>query len=390
MKLKSPTPFNMKKCLIILWLFIPQVLLAQDINLARAILDTLTAKSMWGRGYTKDGLYNAANYIDAQFGAYGLTPMDGKTFRQAFYLPVNTFPGHMELRINGKSLVAGKDFIVMPESRGCKASGKLEQKDSTVFISSANKIVLTLKDKLTWTVSNNQADYTGIYVIKTGVTKPEAIDINIENLFIPDFKAENIAGLIRGTKVPDSFLVFTAHYDHLGGMGDKTYFPGANDNASGVSMLLNIARHYATNPAPYSMAFICFAAEEAGLLGSRHFTEQPLIELNKIRFLINLDMVGTGETGITVVNAPYYPKEFNLLNEINGSHKYLSKINSRGKAANSDHYFFSERGVPAFFIYTNGGIKAYHDIDDLPRTLPFTEYNDLFNLFVDFNRRLTE
>jgi len=316
--------------------------------------------------------------------------MNGKTFKQAFSFPVNTFPGHMELRVNGKSLIAGKEFIVMPESIGRISKGKLEQKDSSVFISSANRIVLVLRDKLTWAVSNQQADYTGIEVIKTAVTKPETIDINIENILIPNFTAENIAGMVKGTKVPDSFLVFTAHYDHLGGMGRKTFFPGANDNASGVSLLLNMAKHYAANPAPYSMVFICFAAEEAGLIGSKYFTEQPLLDLDKIRFLINMDMVGTGETGITVVNASYYPKEFGLLNEINEDRKYLSKINSRGKTANSDHYFFTEKGVPAFFIYTNGGIKAYHDVDDRPGTLPFTEYNDLFNLFVDFNRKLTE
>ncbi|MFA4867522.1 MAG: M28 family peptidase [Pedobacter sp.] len=380
----------MKKCLIILCLIIPRLVFSQDINLARSIVDTLTSKTMWGRGYTNDGLKNAANYINAQFETYGLSPMNGQMFKQSFSIPVNTFPGSMELSINGKSFIAGKDFIVMPESIGRKASGKLEQKDSSVFISSANRIVMVLKDKLTWSVSNKQADYTGIEVIRKLVEKPETIYINIENQFIPDFKAENIAGMVKGTKEPDSFIVFTAHYDHLGGMGSQTYFPGANDNASGVSLLLNMARHYAANPAPYSMVFICFAAEEAGLLGSKYFTEQPLIDLKKIRFLVNLDMIGTGDTGITVVNAEYYPKEFTLLNEINDQHKYLSKINPRGRTANSDHYFFSEKGVPAFFIYTNGGIRAYHDVNDLPGTLPFTEYDDLFNLFLNFNKKLTE
>ncbi len=345
---------------------------------------------MWGRGYTNNGLETAASYINAQFETYGLSPMNGQTFKQSFSFPVNTFPGNMELRINGKSFTAGRDFIVMPESIGLKASGKLEQKDSSVFISSANRIVMVLKDKLTWSVSNKQADYTGIEILKALVKDPETIDINIENQFIPDFKAENIIGMVKGTKVPDSFLVFTAHYDHLGGMGRDTFFPGANDNASGVSLLLNMARHYAVNPAPYSMVFICFAAEEAGLIGSKYFTEQPLVDLKKIRFLINMDMVGTGETGITVVNASYYPREFDLINQINKDHKYLVQINSRGKSANSDHYFFTEKGVPAFFIYTTGGIKAYHDVNDQPGTLPFTEYNDLFNLFVDFNKKIVE
>lgn len=366
------------------------MVLSQDLNLARSIMDTLTSKTMWGRGYTNNGINHAASYINSQFERYGLNPMNGKAFAQSFSFPVNTFPGNMSLSINGKALVPGKHFIVMPESMGRNANTQLEQKDSAVFISSANRIVVVLKDKLTWSVSSQQADYTGIEVIKSLVNTPKNININIENKFIPEFKAENIAGMVRGTKVPDSFLVFTAHYDHLGGMGRDTYFPGANDNASGVSLLLNMAHHYAANPAPYSMAFICFAGEEAGLIGSKYFTEQPLLDLKKIRFLVNLDMVGTGETGITVVNASYYPKEFTLLNQINDDRKYLVKINSRGKAANSDHYFFTEKGVPAFFIYTNGGIKAYHDVDDQPETLPFTKYNDLFSLLIDFNKSLTE
>lgn len=356
----------------------------------RTILDTLTSKTMWGRGYTNNGLNKAADYINEQFAAYGLVPMNGTSFNQPFSFPVNTFPGKMKLSINGKPLIPGKEFIVMPESMGRTAQAKLERKDSTVFISSSNRIVLILKDKLTWGVSNRLGDYTGIEVIKSAINNPETIDINIENQFLQDFKAVNIAGLVKGTKLPDSLIVFTAHYDHLGGMGSDTYFPGANDNASGVSFLLSMAKHYAANPSPYSMIFICFAAEEAGLLGSKFFTEQPLIDLKKIRFLVNLDMVGTGEAGITVVNAAYYPNEFTLLNEINNRHNYLVKINSRGKAANSDHYFFTEKGVPAFFIYTNGGIKAYHDVNDQPETLPFTEYDDLFNLFLDFNRELTE
>jgi hypothetical protein len=66
----------------------------------------------------------------------------------------------------------------------------------------------------------------------------------------------------------------------------------------------------------------------------------------------------------------------------------IVKINARGKAANSDHYFFTEKGVPAFFIYTLGGIKAYHDVFDRPETLPLNEYDDLFKLIIGFNKSL--
>ena len=232
-------------------------------------------------------------------------------------------------------------------------------------------------------------DFTEILIKKDVIIqKPQKFKVNIENQFIPDFKAANIYASVKGTKHPDSIIVMTAHYDHLGGMGKNTYFPGANDNASGVSLLLSLAKFYAKNPQPYTVAFICFAAEEAGLIGSKYFTENPLLELSQIRFLMNLDLVGTGEAGATVVNATVYPKEFALLNSINDSGKLLVKINPRGKAANSDHYFFTEKGVPAFFLYTQGGITAYHDVDDKAETLPFTVYESLFKLIVGFNKAM--
>jgi Zn-dependent M28 family amino/carboxypeptidase len=171
-------------------------------------------------------------------------------------------------------------------------------------------------------------------------------------------------------------------------MGAKIYFPGANDNASGISQLLSLARYYAKNPQPYSMVFICFSGEEAGLLGSKYFSENPLIPLSNIRFLLNMDMLGTGEEGITAVNATIYPREFAMLRQANDDGHYLVKVASRGKAANSDHYWFSEKGVPAFFIYTMGGIKAYHDVYDISKTLPLNEYNHLFRLIIDFNASL--
>jgi Zn-dependent M28 family amino/carboxypeptidase len=171
-------------------------------------------------------------------------------------------------------------------------------------------------------------------------------------------------------------------------MGKDTYFPGANDNASGVSLLLNLAHYYASHPQPYSIAFICFAGEEAGILGSKYFTNNPLVSLKNIRFLINTDLAGTGEEGITVVNATEFPKEFAMMKEANINPVLLTAINSRGKAANSDHYFFTEKGVPAFFFYTLGGIKAYHDVFDKSATLPLNEHEDLFKLIVKFNQKL--
>src|SRR5690606_25921598 len=102
--------------------------------------------------------------------------------------------------------------------------------------------------------------------------------------------ARNVIGYIKGTAFPDSFIVFSAHYDHLGMMGKQALFPGANDNASGVAMMLDIMHHYKKNPPAYSVCFMAFAGEEAGLLGSYYYTEKPLFPLGQIAMLINLDL----------------------------------------------------------------------------------------------------
>lgn len=372
--------------LIALLLFTVHFCTAQDSVFARKMVDTLASPFFWGRGYTKNGMAKAAVFLTDQFKSYGLTPMNGKNFMQPFSYPVNTFPGKMEVSINGVALVPGCDFIVSPDSRGVKGEGKLVQKDSVEFVDPVNRVIVTLENKLTWSAEQKAQDYTVINLDKKlQKTLPVSIKINIENEMVSDFKTGNICGIVKGVVKPDSVIIFTAHYDHLGGMGSDTYFPGANDNASGVTQVLSLAKYYAAHPQPYTMAFILFAGEEAGLLGSKYFTENPLIPLKNIRFLVNLDLEGTGIDGITVVNATIFPNEFALLKQTNEKYKYLVKVNPRGKAANSDHYFFSEKGVPAFFIYTLGGIKAYHDIYDISATLPLNEYSNLFNLLVKFN-----
>ena len=362
---------------------------SQDISFGRKMLDTLTSTYFWGRGYTNDGMKKAADFLAGEFKAYGLQPMEGKNYLQPFSYPVNTFPGKMYVSINDKELVPGKDYIVGPETKGMKASGDLEQADSIQFINRKKKVIIKLQDKLTWDISPEAADYAMILVDKKAVKgNPNSFEINIENKLISNFKTANVCAVVRGTEKPDSFIFITAHYDHLGGMGKDTYFPGANDNASGVSLLMNLAHYYATHPQKYSIGFICFSVEEAGLIGSKYFTENPLVPLKSIRFLLNTDLAGTGEEGIMVVNATEFPKEFEMMTKINDDNKLLAAVKPRGKAAISDHYFFTEKGVPSFFFYTMGGIKAYHDVFDKAFTLPLNEHEHLFTLLIRFNEKL--
>lgn len=379
-----------KKLLFLFLIFISAFAAeAQDKAFARSVVDTLTSRFFWGRGYTKDGMHKAAGYIADRFAEFGLQPVSNNSYFQKFSYPVNTFPGRMSVVINGKKLVPGKDFIISQESKNLHAKGGLKQKDSTHYVNLNYRLIISLEDKLTWSVAEAAQNYTLIKVDKKAIDEvPVSFKCEIENEVVESFETANVCGWVKGTVNPDSIIAITAHYDHLGGMGADTYFPGANDNASGTSLMLGLAKFYAAHPQPYTIAFIGFAGEEAGLKGSKYFTDNPLFPLKQISFLINLDLEGTGEEGITVVNASEYPTAYQKLNEINDSGKLIMKINARGKAANSDHYWFSEKGVPAFFIYTLGGIKAYHDIYDIAATLPLNEYEDLFKLILGFNDKL--
>jgi len=397
---------------------------AQDVTYANRILHTLTSKEFAGRGYVNNGCAKAATFMKHQFDSLHLESWS-KNYGQEFSFPVNTFPGEMEITIDGKMLLPGDDYIIHAASSSAKGKYSLQRINEYISPDIFNRhpktcyalipdslpeamqkklfddlasgtiragaLILINQKKLTWRVAKNQYKIPVAIILQYFIPDTaKEISFRVAQKFISDFKAENIAGYVRGTSMPDSYFVFSAHYDHLGMMGQQTYFTGANDNASGVSMLLNLAEYFSKkeNRPACSVAFIAFAGEEAGLVGSEFYTNHPLFDLSKIRFLINLDLLGTGEEGMMVVNATEFPTQFHLLDSLNDNRKYLVKLGQRGKAKNSDHYYFSERGVPSFFFYTMGGIQAYHDINDKAETLPFTEFEDVFRLIVDFISQL--
>lgn len=401
---------------------------AQNLDYAKKIVKDLASEEMHGRGYVNNGVEKAAEYIKNELKQINIAPKGEDEFSQQFDYPVNTFPDKMIVKFDNQTLVPGKDFYVDPYSQGVKGTFKpaiLDAKiikdptalekffrnhyktdlllvdDSEIEADEHIKIVQSmwynpLKAKIVMFVSTNKlsfgvatdvAKHTIITVAKNSLPKNYSqITINIENKYIKSYKTENIIGIVEGSIYPDSVIVFTAHYDHLGHMGKETYIPGANDNASGVAMLLDLAKYYANeeNEPAYSIAFMFLSGEEAGLKGSIHYIQHPTIPLKNIKFLINLDLVGTGDEGIKIVNSAIFLKEYTDLVMINNQYNYLPAIKKRGEAANSDHYPFYAKGVPAFFIYTLGGISAYHDIYDKYETLPFTKYEGLFRLLRDF------
>ncbi len=390
-------------------------------------ISVLADTGMHGRGYVKGGREKAAAYIQKQFKAYHLKPVGaGKSYLQHYYFPVNTFPGKMELTFNHNKLQAGKDFIIDAKSAAFSATNmKVEKTDLSTINSSAQwkKMRLTLsnptklhyldnidslckvlgvrrstivselpkgcflipqKDKFIWTVARTAMKATVFYIdTATAAINISTADVQVQAKLLPKAKSDNIIGIVPG-EVKDSFIFVTAHYDHLGMMGNKAIFTGASDNASGTAMLLYLANYFHARPQHYSMVFISFSGEEAGLMGSKYFTKHPLLPLKNIKFLTNIDIMGDATDGITVVNATEYPAQFNMLQNINAKYDYLPQVRSRGKAANSDHYHFTEAGVPSFFIYTNGGKGYYHDIYDSAESLSMTGIDKIARLLIDF------
>jgi hypothetical protein len=375
--------------ILFVFLFLSRLIFSQDSAKARLVIRSLCSPEFSGRGYVNRGCEKAALFIQQKYKDLGLLPFKKNCFSQFYSASVNTFPDVMRVKINDKILRPGIDYIVSPESKGGIFKGRLIRKDSMTLMAQNEKdntpIILRKEKKLTWSVSTSVENYCALLCLPAVFPNENAlIEINIDQKWNKKQKLENVCGFVKGTAVPDSFIVISAHYDHLGKMGKETVFPGANDNASGVALMLSLAEYFSSHPLRYSVAFIAFSGEEAGLLGSKFYTENPLFPLHKIRFLINLDLLGTGIDGATVVNASIFPKEFALLNNINNEHQFLSQIKQRGKAQNSDHYYFTEKGVPSFFMYTMGGVSHYHDVYDREVTLPLTAYNNCFYLLKEF------
>ncbi|MEY4291737.1 MAG: hypothetical protein RIQ61_114 [Bacteroidota bacterium] len=419
----------MRKLFIFFFLLSSFCLNAQIQKELKITIDTLCSPYFAGRGYVDKGCLKAANYLIAYFQSIGIE--DKNTVQQNYHFSVNTFPGNIQVVINDTiRLRAGIDFLVDAASNkahfdkrilkrialdkiqnrdGIKlAFNSLDEKKYAFILDSLDIAVKKLgikKDdilsllpeglfiipstkKLIWDVSNDNYKASIIHVQSEMLNETSiSIKVNIDQKLKLKVKQKNIVAIIPGNC--DSILVFSAHYDHLGKMGNEVYFPGASDNASGTSLMLSLANYYKQiENNKYTMVFIAFSGEEAGLLGSQYFVDHPLVNLKKIKFLTNIDIAGDATNGITVVNGSVFKNQFDLLNTVNNEANLLPEIRSRGKAPISDHYFFSEKNIPCFFIYTNGGKGYYHDIFDHAKELSLNNIDGLYNLLIQFYNKL--
>jgi Zn-dependent M28 family amino/carboxypeptidase len=232
--------------------------------------------------------------------------------------------------------------------------------------------------------------------------------IDVRHHVVPD---RNVLAAIEGSdpKLKDEWLIISCHHDHNGADGEQV-FNGADDNASGAVGLIEIAEAYALaaqagHRPRRSILFISFNSEERGLLGSWAFVERPVVPLDHIVAVLNMDMVGRNEevppeggprfTGLPLQSAESNKNAVNILGH-SRSHSLTEAIersnapfgltlkkvldnNASNLLRRSDQWPFLQKGVPAMFVHT-GLHPDYHTPNDRPEKINYAKMERIVRL----------
>jgi hypothetical protein len=209
--------------------------------------------------------------------------------------------------------------------------------------------------------------------------KPHAISLNNSDISgevqiesqIAHIK--NVVAVLPG-KGPhaDEYIIVGAHYDHLGlGQYGHMFGPvgsiyhGADDNASGTATILELAARLSREPAPArSILFICFTAEEEGIIGSEYFVKHPPVPLEKIVAMVNLDMVGRVHDQTLDIGGQGTAKDFDaILAQADLDSPLKLKSVGRGGMGPSDHMAFAQRRIPVLFFWSGIHVDYHRPTD---------------------------
>jgi len=200
---------------------------------------------------------------------------------------------------------------------------------------------------------------------------------------------QNVVGMIPGES--EEIIILGAHFDHLGMGGESSRAPGisavhygADDNASGIAMLIEMAQKFSGTKPESTLLFIAFGAEEMGLLGSRYFVENPLVDMDNVKAMFNFDMVGRlkEDKSITISGTGTALETDSLLSL--GMDSIEFKIGkSPGGTGPSDHSTFYSEGIPVLY-FTTGVHDQYHTPEDKADLINYAGMeklgNSIFNL----------
>ena len=420
--------------IILLAVFAMQVN-AQDLAHYKRVIKELASAKYQGRGYAKDGANKAGKFLQKEYRKAGVD----EVILQPFKLDINTFCGRMKMESltpnpspvkegkTWKALTPGVDFSMREYSPGVHGEFPVYHVDTLNYDADrmfadlakpeyANCLVacefwFTYRHSkdfqrlqkagectnagliYTWPApikffkayGHRVVDKPIIWVTPEAIKGVQRVKLDVDSKFLKDYECFNVIAKIEGQR-HDSCYVFTAHYDHLGNLGKKIFYAGANDNASGTACIVTLAAYYAKHKPQYDMYFLSFSGEDANLRGSTWFAEHPIVPLSQIKYLFNIDMIGDNNPVQYCEVSDEGMRGYQLFNQINTEKKHFTSLHRGDLAANSDHYPFATRHVPCIFLENEKGdaFQYYHTIFDTYKTVKFDSYEPVFRLVTDF------
>jgi hypothetical protein len=208
------------------------------------------------------------------------------------------------------------------------------------------------------------------------------LDVKLQEFQGHGTTGRNVIGIARGTS-SDEAVIVGAHYDHLGEAKDG-WHAGADDNASGVAVLIELAGRFARRPSKRSIVLAAFSGEEMGILGSRAYTRTPSIPLEKTAAMINLDMVGRLRESLIVFGADSGDRFKDYLADSPVKLAY-----NKDPIGPSDHTSFYLKNVPAVHLFT-GAHADYHKPTDTAEKLNYDGLRRIADLVETLARRIAD
>ena len=251
----------------------------------------------------------------------------------------------------------------------------------------AKKVLSAVGGKDEWL---NLPEDNAIDVHETDLELKVELRIRREPIAVP-----NVLAWQEGSdpELKDQYIVIGAHLDHLGQRGNE-YFAGADDNGSGSTALLSIAKAIASNPTKpkRSVLLMWFAAEEIGLVGSAHYVNNPILPLDKMICMLNVDMVGRNEEkpnepasenirSLHLVGSQKGDQSLHaLILEANKSINFEFEFDEEGVFGRSDQINFFKQGTSVAFLF--GGFHPdYHRTSDTPDKINYTKIASAARLY---------
>jgi hypothetical protein len=213
-----------------------------------------------------------------------------------------------------------------------------------------------------------------------------------------NFQGRNVAAVLPGSDpaLKDEWIVLSAHFDHLG-VQNGVMYPGADDNASSVAVLLEVAEQFALRPnrPRRTILFVAFDQEEAGLLGSRHFAAHPPRDLARLKCCLNADMLGRSMANVMdeyvfALGSESAARLRTLLDEV--PHDRGLKVGRLGAdliGTRSDYGPFRDRHIP-FLFFSTGQHPDYHRPTDTPDKIDYVRLQRIAQWVADLTRRLAD